>query len=51
MPMYAENFVEELKDRVDLYDLISPYVQLKKKRGKMGWIKPIQPGKNTFFLR
>ena len=34
MPMYAENFVEELKDRIDLYDLISPYVQLKKSGSK-----------------
>ena len=29
MPL-AHNFVNELKDRIDLYDLVSPYVQLKK---------------------
>ena len=30
MPMFADNFVDELKGRVDLYDLISAYVPLKK---------------------
>ena len=29
MPL-AHDFVAELKDKIDLYDLVSPYVQLKK---------------------
>ena len=50
MPMFADNFVEELKERVDLYDLISAYVPLKKKWSQVGWTEPIQSGKNPFFL-
>jgi len=37
MPRLAEGFVNELKGRIDLYDVVSPYVQLKKKWLKLGW--------------
>ena len=30
MPRLADGFVGELKDRIDLFDIISRYVQLKK---------------------
>ena len=30
MPRLVEGFIQELKDRIDLYDLVSPYVELKK---------------------
>ncbi|MEJ6622688.1 MAG: CHC2 zinc finger domain-containing protein, partial [Opitutae bacterium] len=49
MPMYAENFVEELKDRVDLYDLISPYVQLKKSGAKWVGLSPFNQEKTPSF--
>ena len=50
MPMFAENFVDELKDRIDLYDLISPYVQLKKSGAKWLGLSPFNQEKNTFLL-
>ena len=30
MARLADGFVNELKGRIDLYDVVSPYVQLKK---------------------
>ena len=51
MPMYAENFVEELKDRVDLYDLISPYVQLKKSGAKWVGLSPFNQEKTPSFYQ
>ena len=49
MPMYADNFVEELKDRIDLYDLISPYVQLKKSGAKWVGLSPFNQEKTPSF--
>ena len=49
MPL-AHDFVAELKDKVDLYDLKALYVQLKKKWIELGWTKPIQSGKDPFFF-
>ena len=49
MPMFAENFVEELKDRIDLYDLISPYVQLKKSGAKWLGLSPFNQEKTPSF--
>ena len=49
MPMFAENFVEEIKDRVDLYDLISPYVQLKKSGAKWVGLSPFNQEKTPSF--
>ena len=36
MPRLADGFVSELKDRIDLFDLTSRYVQLKKVV-QVGW--------------
>ena len=47
--MFADNFVEELKDRVDLYDLISPYVQLKKSGSKWVGLSPFNQEKTPSF--
>ena len=49
MPMFADNFVEELKDRIDLYDLISPYVQLKKSGSKWVGLSPFNQEKTPSF--
>ena len=49
MPMFAENFVDELKDRIDLYDLISPYVQLKKSGAKWLGLSPFNQEKTPSF--
>jgi DNA primase len=49
MPMFAENFVEDIKDRVDLYDLISPYVQLKKSGAKWVGLSPFNQEKTPSF--
>ena len=40
MPRFADGFIGELKDRIDLFDLISRYVELKK-AVPAGWAKPI----------
>ncbi len=47
--MFADNFVEELKDRIDLYDLISPYVQLKKSGSKWVGLSPFNQEKTPSF--
>ena len=49
MPMFAENFVDEVKDRIDLYDLISPYVQLKKSGSKWVGLSPFNQEKTPSF--
>ena len=49
MPMFAENFVEELKDRVDLFDLINPYVPLKKSGSKWVGLSPFNQEKTPSF--
>ena len=49
MPMFAENFVEDIKDRVDLYDLISPYVKLKKSGAKWVGLSPFNQEKTPSF--
>ena len=49
MPMFAHDFVEELKSRVDLYDLISPYVQLKKSGSKWVGLSPFSQEKTPSF--
>ena len=36
MPRLADGFVNELKSRIDLYDVVNPYVQLKKV-DQLGW--------------
>ena len=50
MPMFAENFVDEVKDRIDLYDLISPYVQLKKSGSKWVGLSPFNQEKTPSFM-
>ena len=50
MPMFAENFVDEVKDRIDLYDLISPYVQLKKSGSKWVGLSPLTKKKPLLFM-
>ena len=47
--MFAENFVDEVKDRIDLYDLISPYVQLKKSGSKWVGLSPFNQEKTPSF--
>jgi len=47
--MFAENFVEELKDRVDLFDLINPYVPLKKSGSKWVGLSPFNQEKTPSF--
>ncbi len=47
--MFAEDFVDELKDRIDLYDLISPYVQLKKVGAKWRGLSPFNQEKTPSF--
>ena len=49
MPMFAENFVEELKERVDLFDLINPYVPLKKSGSKWVGLSPFNQEKTPSF--
>tara|TARA_B100002019_G_scaffold63737_1_gene54681 strand:+ start:4833 stop:6710 length:1878 start_codon:yes stop_codon:yes gene_type:complete len=48
--MFAENFVDEVKDRIDLYDLISPYVQLKKSGSKWVGLSPFNQEKTPSFF-
>jgi len=47
--MFAENFVEEVKDRVDLFDLVNPYVQLKKSGSKWVGLSPFNQEKTPSF--
>ena len=47
--MFAENFVEELKDRVDLFDLINTYVPLKKSGSKWVGLSPFNQEKTPSF--
>ena len=48
MPL-AHNFVNELKDRIDLYDLVSPYVQLKKSGSSWVGLSPFSQEKTPSF--
>jgi len=47
--MFAENFVEEVKDRIDLFDLVNPYVQLKKSGSKWVGLSPFNQEKTPSF--
>ena len=49
MSRLVDGFVNELKGRIDLYDLAQRYVQLKK-WFELGWLKPIQSGKDAILL-
>ncbi len=49
MPRLADGFVHELKERIDLYDLISPYVQLKKSGASWVGLSPFQQEKTPSF--
>ena len=48
MPL-AHDFVAELKDKVDLYDLVSPYVQLKKSGSSWVGLSPFSQEKTPSF--
>ena len=48
MPRLVEGFIQELKDRIDLYDLVSPYVELKKV-DPAGLIESFQQEKTPSF--
>ena len=49
MPRLAEGFVNELKARIDLYDVISPYVQLKKSGSSWVGLSPFSQEKSPSF--
>jgi DNA primase len=49
MPRLAEGFVAELKDRIDLYDLVSRYVQLKKSGSSWVGLSPFNKEKTASF--
>ena len=49
MPRLADGFVNELKDRVDLYDLVSRYVQLKKSGASWVGLSPFSQEKTPSF--
>ncbi|HAD20974.1 MAG TPA: DNA primase [Opitutae bacterium] len=49
MPRLADGFVSELKDRIDLYDLISRYVQLKKSGSSWVGLSPFNQEKTPSF--
>lgn len=48
MPL-AHDFVNELKDKIDLYDLVSPYVQLKKSGSSWVGLSPFSQEKTPSF--
>ena len=48
MPL-AHDFVAELKDKVDLYDLVNPYVQLKKSGSSWVGLSPFSQEKTPSF--
>jgi DNA primase len=45
----AHDFVNELKDKIDLYDLVSPYVQLKKSGSSWVGLSPFSQEKTPSF--
>ncbi|MGA1115753.1 MAG: DNA primase [Opitutales bacterium] len=49
MPRLAEGFVNELKGRIDLYDVVSPYVQLKKSGSSWVGLSPFSQEKSPSF--
>ena len=49
MPRLADGFVSELKEKVDLYDLISRYVQLKKSGSSWVGLSPFNQEKTPSF--
>ena len=50
MPL-AHDFVNELKDKIDLYDLVSPYVQLKKSGSSWVGLSPFsQENTPSFYV-
>ncbi|HAU60112.1 MAG TPA: DNA primase, partial [Opitutae bacterium] len=49
MPRLAEGFINELKDRIDLFDLVAPYVELKKSGSSWVGLSPFQQEKTPSF--
>ncbi len=49
MPKLADGFAAELKDRIDLYEVISPYVQLKKSGSSWVGLSPFSQEKTPSF--
>ena len=49
MPRLADGFVAELKDRIDLHDLVSRYVQLKKSGASWVGLSPFNQEKTPSF--
>ncbi len=49
MPRLADGFVNELKGRIDLYDVVSPYVQLKKSGSSWVGLSPFSQEKTPSF--
>ena len=49
MPRLADGFVSELKDRIDLFDLTSRYVQLKKSGSSWVGLSPFNQEKTPSF--
>ena len=49
MPRIADGFVNELKGRIDLYDVVSPYVQLKKSGTSWVGLSPFSQEKSPSF--
>jgi len=49
MPRLADGFINELKDRIDLYDLVSRYVQLKKSGSSWVGLSPFSQEKTPSF--
>ena len=49
MPRLADGFIGELKDRIDLYDLISRYVELKKSGSSWVGLSPFNKEKTPSF--
>jgi DNA primase len=49
MPRLADGFVNELKMRIDLYDVVSPYVQLKKSGASWVGLSPFSQEKSPSF--
>ena len=49
MPRLAEGFINELKERIDLFDLVVPYVELKKSGSSWVGLSPFQQEKTPSF--
>ena len=49
MARLADGFVNELKGRIDLYDVVSPYVQLKKSGSSWVGLSPFSQEKSPSF--